>query len=89
MRIAIKLRFIPLFIGIVTLIVGFYYSAIKAGVPYQDPTPEMTEKYTHYMNIGDTLMLIGFIAIVIATIFLIVLKIINKNISRKNINIRR
>lgn len=82
-----KLRFIPLLIGIVAFIVGFYYSAIKAGIPYQDPTPEMAEKYTLYMNIGDNLMLLGFIAIVIGIIFFVVLKIMNKSISRKNTNI--
>lgn len=72
-----KLRFIPLVVGFVICIVGFYYSVIKAGIPYQDPTPEMTKKYMLYMRIGDTLSITGSGILLIAITLLIVLKIVN------------
>jgi len=61
-----KFRWFPLVISCITIIVGFYFSFIKAGIPYQDPTPELTKRYTFYMNLGDTILLIGFIALLVS-----------------------
>ena len=78
MNILYKLRFVPLLLSIVVFNVGLYYSMIKAGIPYQDPTPAMTEKYMSDMRLGNALMFIGFILFVVSVTLLIVLKIIKR-----------
>ena len=45
--------------GIVLLFLGLFYLVIKAGIPYQDPTPAMQTRYAVNMEIGDTLTKIG------------------------------
>ena len=52
-----------LLVGIVVFAVGFYYTAIKAGIPYQDPTPEMLREYNRNMKIGEGLCFWGGIVI--------------------------
>ncbi len=45
--------------GILVLGIGLYYLVIKAGIPFQDPTPEMQLQYSINMGVGDALMKIG------------------------------
>ena len=45
--------------GIVVLCIGIFYSVIKAGIPYQDPTPEMQIRYAVNMQMGDELTKTG------------------------------
>ncbi len=45
--------------GILVLSAGLYYLVIKAGIPYQDPTPELQLQYSINMGIGDVLTKIG------------------------------
>lgn len=47
--------------GFIILVVGLYYSIIKAGIPYQDPTPEMLEQYNRDARMGEILTLAGII----------------------------
>ncbi len=42
-------------IGAALLIAGFAYHVVFAGVPYQDPTPEMTARYERDSLIGTAL----------------------------------
>lgn len=72
-----KFRIVPLILSIAIFVIGFYYSVIKAGIPYQDPTPAMTEKYISDMSFGDTCMLAGIIMCVASVVLLIVLKAYN------------
>lgn len=46
-------------VGIIILVIGFYYSVFKAGIPYQDPTPELQIQYEINYNIGNILTKIG------------------------------
>lgn len=48
--------------GIILLFIGLYYSMIKAGIPYQDPPPELQIQYAVYMGIGEILLKNGFLA---------------------------
>ncbi|MBR5421923.1 MAG: hypothetical protein IK115_12335 [Lachnospiraceae bacterium] len=50
--------------GVIILLIGFYYTAVKAGIPYQDPTPEMQYQYVINMRVGDSLLLMGAAMIV-------------------------
>lgn len=41
--------------GIILLVIGLYYSMIKAGIPYQDPPLELQIQYAINMGIGEIL----------------------------------
>lgn len=47
------------FQSIIVLVMGFYYSVFKAGIPYQDPTIELQIQYEIDYNIGNILTKIG------------------------------
>jgi len=61
MKILHKLRAVPLItvlVGAAVTIIGLYYSWIKAGIPYQDLSPELLLKYNSYVKTGDRLILL-------------------------------
>lgn len=74
---------IVLLIGIDIFVVGFYYMAIKAGIPYQDPTPEMLREYNRNMMIGEVVSLGGGIIILLDIIGWITYFITHSANSRK------
>jgi hypothetical protein len=45
--------------GLFLFIGGFIYDVIFAGIPYQDPTPEMLARYNHHSRIASTIQLSG------------------------------
>lgn len=47
--------------GIIILLIGIYYCIIKAGIPYQDPPPELQIQYAVNMGIGEILVRDGFL----------------------------
>lgn len=56
--------------GIVIVMSGFVYDVLFAGIPYQDPTPELQARYDFHSSVagwfykaGGILFLIGLIAI--------------------------
>ena len=55
--------------GVIILLTGLYYLFLKAGIPYQDPTPELQIQYTVNMEIGNTLTKIGSCMTAAAAIF--------------------
>jgi len=54
--------------GVIILLIGFYFSMIKAGIPYQDPTTEMTIRWTAYYYAGTTCLQYGGIAFLVGVI---------------------
>lgn len=46
--------------GAILLLIGFYYWVVKAGIPYQDPPPELQIRYAVNETIGKTLLADGF-----------------------------
>lgn len=49
-------RFWPLILivmGLFLLVVGFFYFVMFAGIPYQDPTPELSARYDHHARIAS------------------------------------
>lgn len=50
--------------GIIILTIGLYYSVFKAGIPYQDPTPELQIQYEINYNIGNIMTKAGFLTTV-------------------------
>lgn len=66
-------------VGIILLIIGLYYLCIKAGIPYQDPPPELLKMYNKNMKIGEILILVGFL-IECSNIIILVINFILKKL---------
>ena len=47
--------------GLMILLIGLYYAVVKAGIPYQDPTPEMQISYAVNESIGAILLKLGLV----------------------------
>ena len=45
--------------GVMILLLSLYYLAVKAGIPYQDPTPEMQLRYAIDQGVGTALLRLG------------------------------
>ncbi|WP_418792310.1 hypothetical protein [Phosphitispora sp. TUW77] len=59
--------------GIIIVIVGFLYDVAFAGIPYQNPTPELVIRYNFHSTIADYIYSLGLIAIVIGlALFLLI-----------------
>jgi hypothetical protein len=41
------------------LAAGFIYDVMFAGIPYQDPTPEMSARYAHHAHIASAICWLG------------------------------
>lgn len=65
--------------GIVVFCIGLFYILIKAGIPYQDPTPEMQIRYSISMSVGKELTGIGSCMTVTGIVSRIILGAIMKN----------
>jgi hypothetical protein len=55
-------RFWPLVLivlGLFLLVSGFLYDVMFAGIPYQDPTPEMSAHYAHHARIASVICWFG------------------------------
>lgn len=64
--------------GILVLCAGLYYLVIKAGIPYQDPTPELQLQYSINMGIGDVLTKIGLCATMAGSICRVILGVLSR-----------
>ena len=61
-----------IFLGIVIFIAGFIYDSLLAGIPYQDPTPEMQSRWDLHSSIAEYIYISGsviFLAGVLAFAF--------------------
>ena len=47
--------------GIFVFVIGVYFAVIKAGLPYQDPTTEMTIRWMAYNTAGEACALFGIV----------------------------
>lgn len=83
-----KIKYILLAIiaaGIVMLAVGIYYSVIVAGLPYQDPTPEMLEKWNMAHRTGTLWQCIGAATALIGAVGLTAIKILSRRFKNKSV----
>lgn len=46
-------------IGVMTMLVGFVYDVLFAGIPYQDPTPELMATFNLHSQIAATIRWVG------------------------------
>ena len=54
--------------GLILLVGGFIYDVMFAGIPYQDPTPEMSALYSHHAHIASALGGLGAAVILAGTL---------------------
>jgi len=55
-------RSLPLLLaatGLALIVAGFVYDVAYAGIPYQDPTPEMATAYAHHARVASAIRLAG------------------------------
>ncbi len=64
--------------GILVLGAGLYYMVIKAGIPYQDPTPEIQLQYSINMGIGDVLTKMGLCTTAVGAVCRIIVGILSR-----------
>lgn len=69
--------------GVIILVVGLYYSVVKAGIPYQDPPLELQIQYAINTGIGETLLKHGFLITVFGAVLRIVIGIVAKRTDTK------
>jgi predicted phage tail protein len=74
----VKRRFglFTIILGAILIVLGFIYEGILAGIPYQDPTTELLQKYMHYVNIGQTLYKFGIPLLFAGLLIALIQKII-------------
>ena len=51
--------------GVVVIVCGFMYDVLFAGIPYQDPTPEMSARYAFHSNVAGVIIFIGFSGLIV------------------------
>ena len=78
-----RIGWIVLLLGCVLLIMGFIFEMILAGIPYQDPTPALTQKYLNYVLVAYTLYKAGIPIASLGLIIIIVLKLKKHKPNRK------
>ena len=57
-----RLALLFLLVGILLILAGFLYDICFAGIPYQDPTPEMSASYARHARIASTIRYAGLLA---------------------------
>ena len=57
-----RLALLFLLVGILLILAGFLYDIFFAGIPYQDPTPEMSASYARHARIASTIRYAGLLA---------------------------
>jgi hypothetical protein len=71
-------------LGIAIFAIGFIYDVEFAGIPYQDPTPEMQEHYNHEAHIASVIRFIGSFIFVFGLLYLLGRLILQRTIWKKN-----
>jgi hypothetical protein len=61
-------------LGFLLIVAGFAYDSMFAGIPYQDPTPELVARYAHHAEIAAWIGRSG-LALLIAGIGLAILRL--------------
>jgi len=69
--------------GMIIFFIGAYYCVIKAGIPYQDPPPELQIQYAVNMGIGEILVKDGFLISICGGTARLLLKLAGKKRQKK------
>jgi hypothetical protein len=61
--------------GVVVLFAGFVYDLVFAGIPYQDPPPELAARYAFHSHIASIIEWGGLLIVAIGAIGLFVVTV--------------
>lgn len=50
-----------LLLGVVVILAGFVYDVLFAGIPYQDPTPELAARYAFHSSVAEAIRGVGVV----------------------------
>lgn len=64
--------------SLIVILIGFVYGSIFAGIPYQDPSPDMSANYNFHVSVSNIILVIG-----LCTLFLGIAGAISKFILKK------
>ncbi len=56
-------------LGIVIIIIGFVYDIMFAGIPFQDPSTQLMEKYNQNTFVSDVIIKLGLLILLIGIVF--------------------
>ena len=65
-------------VGFVLIITGFVYNIVFAGIPYQDPPPELVARYNMHATIAQTITTTGIITTPAGIVGSIVLRLLRR-----------
>jgi len=65
-------------VGAGIVFAGFIYDILFAGLPYLDPTPEMSANYAFHADIASTIRWIGFVVVLVGLLSRILFSIIRR-----------
>jgi hypothetical protein len=74
-------RFWPLLLiagGVLIVFGGFIYDVMFAGIPYQDPTPELSARYARHAHIASMIRWLGGGAFLIGIVAGIIRRVAQK-----------
>jgi uncharacterized membrane protein len=69
--------------GLIVILFGFVYGSIFAGIPYQDPTPEMSANYDFHFSVSSIILVIGFGSLLLGIVGAVA-KFMFKKLSKTN-----
>ncbi len=61
----------PLILGLCLLVAGFLYDLQFAGLPYQDPTPELQAQYNFHSSVASRIMSAGAVLMLAGLVWLV------------------
>lgn len=64
--------------GCLIFAAGVYYAIVKAGIPYQDPTPEMSLQYAVDFRIGEVLLTLGAAAFAVGAAGRVIMRFVKR-----------
>ena len=68
-------------LGLLIVLAGFAYDVLFAGIPYQDPTPELQARYDFHSSIAGLIYKTGGIVLLVG---IVVIPVIWKKTKRKS-----
>lgn len=75
----LRWRLLLISAGIALIIISFAYNAVFAGIPYQDPPPDLAARYAFHAAVANTLFWLGGVvclAGILASILSVVLSVV-------------
>ena len=54
--------------GLFLILLGIVYGSVFAGIPYPDPTPEMTANYSFHINVSEIIVFLGLSALFLGVV---------------------